>query len=118
MSTQSPKQVLFSRFAAAAKCLSHPHRLELLEQLAQGPRSVEVLGQKVGLSTANASQHLRNMLRSGIVTSARDGKFVIYRLADDAVLDLLSSLRRLCKRDSAEVAQLGRTDFDKGESVA
>ena len=93
MSTQSPKQTLFGQFAAVAKCLSHPHRLELLEQLAQGERSVEILAQKTGLSTANASQHLRNMLRTGVVTSAREGKFVVYKLADHAVLDLLSSLR-------------------------
>src|SRR6476659_640920 len=92
MSTQSPKQVLFGQFAGVAKCLSHPHRLELLEQLAQGQRSVEVLAQKVGLSTANASQHLRSMLRAGLITNTREGKFVVYRLADPAVLDLLSSL--------------------------
>lgn len=109
MSTPSPKQVLFGRFAAVAKCLSHPHRLE---QLAQGPRSVEIPGQKVGLSTANTSQHLRTTLRSGIVTSAREGKFVIYRLADDAVLDLLSALRAICERNSAEVAQVVRNYMD------
>ena len=111
MATQGPKQILFGEFAAVAKCLSHPHRLELLEQLAQGERSVEILAQKVGLSTANASQHLRNMLRAGIVTSAREGKFVIYRLADHAVLDLLSSLRTITERNSAVVEQLVRNYF-------
>src|SRR5450755_3058515 len=103
MSTQSPKQVLFGQFAGVAKCLSHPHRLELLEQLAQGERSVEILAQKVGLSTANASQHLHTMLRSGMVTSTRAGKFVVYALADPAVLDVLSSLRKIAERNSAEV---------------
>jgi rhodanese-related sulfurtransferase/DNA-binding transcriptional ArsR family regulator len=111
MSTQNPKQVLFGQYAAVAKCLSHPHRLELLEQLAQGERSVEVLAQKVGLSTANASQHLRNMLRSGMVTSRREGKFVVYKLADHAVLDLLSSLRKIAERNSAEVEKLVRNYF-------
>ena len=112
MSTQSPKQTLFGQFAAVAKCLSHPHRLELLEQLAQGERSVEILAQKTGLSTANASQHLRNMLRTGVVTSAREGKFVVYKLADHAVLDLLSSLRTITERNSAVVAQLVRNYFN------
>jgi rhodanese-related sulfurtransferase/DNA-binding transcriptional ArsR family regulator len=117
MSTQSPKQVLFGQFAAIAKCLSHSHRLELLEQLAQGERSVEVLAQKAGLSTANASQHLRSMLRSGMVTSTRDGKFVVYALADHAVLDVLSSLRKIAERNSAEVERLVRTYFDNLDSL-
>jgi rhodanese-related sulfurtransferase/DNA-binding transcriptional ArsR family regulator len=117
MSTQSPKQVLFGQFSVVAKCLSHPHRLELLEQLAQGERSVEVLSQKVGLSIANASQHLRSMLHSGLVTSTRKGKFVVYRLTDDAVLDLLSALRKIAERRSAEVAQLVRNYFDNLDSL-
>jgi ArsR family transcriptional regulator len=117
MSTPSPKQVLFGQFAAVAKCLSHPHRLELLEQLAQGERSVELLAQKVGLSTANASQHLRSMLRSGMVTSTREGKFVVYTLADHAVLDVLSSLRRIAERNSAEVEKLVRNYFDNLDTL-
>ena len=103
MSTQTPKQILFGQFAALAKCLSHPHRLELLEQLAQGERSVEILAGKLGLSTANASQHLQQMLRAGMVTSVRKGKFVVYGLADHAVLELLSSLRLIAERNSVEV---------------
>ena len=117
MSTQSPKQLLFGQFAAVAKCLSHPHRLELLEQLAQGERSVEILAQKVGLSTANASQHLRSMLRVGMVTTTRQGKFVVYKLADHAVLALLSSLRRISERNSAEVERLVRNYFDNLDSL-
>ena len=76
MSSQSPKQVLFAQFALVAKTLGHAHRLELLEQLAQGDRTVEVLAQKAGLSVANASQHLQQMRRAGLITSRREGKFV------------------------------------------
>ena len=113
MSTQTPKQILFGQFAALAKCLSHPHRLELLEQLAQGERSVEILADKLGLSTANASQHLQQMLRAGLVTSVRKGKFVVYGLTDHAVLELLSSLRLIAERNSVEVEKLVRNYFDK-----
>jgi rhodanese-related sulfurtransferase/DNA-binding transcriptional ArsR family regulator len=112
MSRQSPKQLLFAQFAAVAQALSHPHRLALLEQLAQGERSVEILAQKVGLSVANASQHLQKMLRTGMVASRRQGKFVFYRLADDAVLDLLSSLRKIAERNAAQVEQLVRSYFN------
>ena len=85
MSSPSPKSLLFAQFALVAKSVGHAHRLELLEQLAQGERSVEVLADRVGVSIANASQHLQQMRRAGLVTTRRDGKFVYYRLSDDAV---------------------------------
>lgn len=113
MSRQSPKKVLFAQFAAVAKTLSHPHRLELLEQLAQGERSVEVLARKAGVSVANASQHLRQMLRAGLITNRREGKFVLYGLSDNAVLDLMSSLGRIAGRTAAEVQQLLHSYFNK-----
>jgi ArsR family transcriptional regulator len=111
MSRPNPKQALFAQFAAVAKALGHAHRLELLEQLAQGERSVEVLAQRTGLSIANASQHLQHMRRAGMVSARRDGKFVYYRLADDAVLDLLAALRRIAERNVAEVERVVRSYF-------
>ena len=72
---------------------------------------------RVGLSTANASQHLRSMLRVGIVTTTRQGKFVVYKLADHAVLALLSSLRKISERNSAEVERLVRNYFDNLDSL-
>jgi rhodanese-related sulfurtransferase/DNA-binding transcriptional ArsR family regulator len=117
MSTRSPKLALFVQFAAVAKSLGHAHRLELLEQLAQGERSVEMLADRTGLSIANASQHLQQMLRTGLVTNRRDGKFVYYRLADDAVLDVLAALRRVAERHSAEVERLVRSYFNDRDSL-
>ena len=111
MSRPNPKQALFAQFATVAKALGHAHRLELLEQLAQGERSVEVLAQRTGLSVANASQHLQHMRRAGLVSARRAGKFVHYRLADDAVLDLLAALRRLAERNVAEVERVVRSYF-------
>lgn len=117
VSSQGPKQAVFAQFAAVAKTLGHAHRLELLEQLAQGERSVEVMAQRTGLSIANASQHLQQMRRAGLVANRRDGKFVYYRLADDAVLDLLAALRRIAERNVAEVERLVRSYFDKRDSL-
>jgi rhodanese-related sulfurtransferase/DNA-binding transcriptional ArsR family regulator len=117
MSSQGPKQALFAQFAAVAKTLGHAHRLELLEQLAQGERSVEVLAQRTGLSIANASQHLQHMRRAGMVANRREGKFVYYRLADDAVLDLLAALRRLAERNVAEVDRLVRSYFNERDAL-
>jgi rhodanese-related sulfurtransferase/DNA-binding transcriptional ArsR family regulator len=117
MSRQSPKQTLFVEFAAVAKTLGHAHRLELLEQLSQGERSVEVLAQRTGLSIANASQHLQQMRRAGLVANERDGKFIFYRLNDDAVFDLLAALRKIAERNSAEVERVIRGYFDKRDGL-
>lgn len=117
MSRQGPKQALFAQFATVAKTLGHAHRLELLEQVAQGERNVEVLADRTGLSIANASQHLQHMRRAGLVANRRDGKFVYYRLADDAVLELLAALRKIAERNVAEVERVVRSYFDARDSL-
>jgi ArsR family transcriptional regulator len=117
MSSESPKQTLFAQFAAVAKAVAHPHRLELLEQLAQGERSVEVLADRIRVSIANASQHLQHMRRAGLVTARREGKFVFYRLTDSTVLDLLASVRRIAERNSAEVDRVVRSYFHNRDSL-
>jgi ArsR family transcriptional regulator len=117
MSGESPKQILFDQFAAVAKAAAHPHRLGLLEQLAQGERSVEVLADRTRMSIANASQHLQHMRRAGLVAARREGKYVIYRLGDDAVLELLASLRHIAERNSAEVERVVRGYFQDRDSL-
>jgi rhodanese-related sulfurtransferase/DNA-binding transcriptional ArsR family regulator len=102
-----------AQFAAIAKSLGHPHRLELLEQLAQGERSVETLANRTGLSIANASQHLQHMRRAGLVATRREGKFIYYTLADDGILDVLTALRRIAERNVAEVERVVRRYFNK-----
>jgi rhodanese-related sulfurtransferase/DNA-binding transcriptional ArsR family regulator len=116
-SSESPKQALFAQFAAVAKAMAHPHRLALLEQLAQGERSVDVLADRVRVSIANASQHLQHMRRAGLVAARREGKFVFYRLADDSVLDLLASIRRVAERNLAEVDRVVRGYFNDRDSM-
>jgi len=117
MSSTNPKQALFAQFAAVAKAVAHPHRLGLLEQLAQGDRSVEVLADRTRMSIANASQHLQHMRRAGLLDARREGKFVFYRLTDDAVLALLASLRRIAERNSAEVERVVRSYFENRDNL-
>ena len=107
----SPKQALYAEFASVARAIGHPHRLEILEHLAQGEKGVEALSERVGLSIANTSQHLQQLRRAGLAVSRRDGKFILYRLADDTVLTLLSSLRRVAERNIAEVERIVRGYF-------
>ena len=111
MSRLNPKQMMFEALAEVAKSLGHAHRLEILEQLAQTERSVEAVAERVGLSIANASQHLRSMRRAGLLVSRRDGKHVIYALSDPGVLDALATLRRITERHSAEVRDIISTYF-------
>lgn len=106
MSSEGPKQVLYGHFAEVAKALGHGHRLEILELLAQGERSVEALAERAGLSIANASQNLRLMRQAGLLASRRDGKRILYRLSDPAVLDLMAALHRVGERNLAEVREV------------
>ena len=117
MSSQGPKQALFAQFAAIAKTLAHAHRLQLMELIAQGERSVDVLAQRSGLPIANASQHLQHLRRAGLVSTTRRGKFVYYRLADDAVLDLLAAIRRIAERNVAEVQSIIRSYFNDRDGL-
>ncbi|KAB2912472.1 MAG: metalloregulator ArsR/SmtB family transcription factor [Hyphomicrobiaceae bacterium] len=111
MSTVNPKRALYAQFAAVARGMAHEHRLELLELVAQGERSVEALAQQTGLSIANASQHLQQLRRAGLVTARRDGKYVLYQLADESVLDLLSVMQQVGERNVAEVDRIVRSYF-------
>ena len=117
MKRENPKQALFAEFAAVAKTLGHAHRLDLLEQVAQGERTVEILAKRTGLSVANASQHLQHLRRAGLVASRRSGKFVHYRLADDAVLDLVAALHRIAERNIAEVGRVLQSYFYERDSL-
>ena len=109
MSRPGLKQKLYGQIARIGKAACHGHRLELLEYLAQGERTVEALAKLTGLSIANASQHLRVMRHSGLVNARKEGLYVYYRLADDEVVRLLASMRRLAESQIAEVEQLVRT---------
>lgn len=105
----SPKAALLDQYALVAGALSAPARLMLLEQIAQGERGVEGLAEKTGLTIANASQHLQQLRRAGLVTSRRDGKSVIYRMSDPKTLLLMDLLSDLAERNLAQVGQILRS---------
>jgi len=117
MSSESSKQQLLACFAMIAKGLAHQHRLDLLEQLGQGERSVESLAEHAGLSIANSSQHLQRLRRAGLVAARRKGKHVFYRLADQSVVILLAALRRIGERTSAEVESVIAGYFRQRDSL-
>ncbi|MFC3325025.1 ArsR/SmtB family transcription factor [Mesorhizobium cantuariense] len=111
MSSIGPKQAIFASLAEVAQALGHAHRLELLEHIAQGERSVEGLSARVGLNFANASRHLQILRRARLVETRRDGKHVLYRLAGDAqVIELMQALGRVGERNVAEVNRV-MTDY-------
>ncbi|MBZ9868714.1 metalloregulator ArsR/SmtB family transcription factor [Mesorhizobium sp. CA15] len=117
MSIRNPKQALYEQFAIVAKALGHPLRLELIEHLAQGARSVEALAAKLGRPVANISQHLQALRRAGIVSAERDGKFVHYSLADDSVLSAFAAVRGVAERQLAEVDRIVRGYFDARDDM-
>ncbi len=106
MPGKSPKVELFEQLAGAAKALSHPVRLELLEYLGQGERNVESLAGLVGHSLANTSHHLLLLRRAGLAEARKQGVQVFYRLSGDDVVDLLGALRHTAERHNAEVERV------------
>ncbi len=97
------KDRLYGEFARIGKALASPHRLEILEVLAQGERTVESLASETGLSIANASRHLQQLRQAQLVLSRREGLFVHYRLAGREVVSLAVALRHTAEQHLAEV---------------
>jgi rhodanese-related sulfurtransferase/DNA-binding HxlR family transcriptional regulator len=102
------KDALFEAIAGMGKAFASPRRLELIDLLAQGPRSVEELARASGQSTANASQHLQALHASGVVSRERDGTRVNYSLAGPDVLRLWLELRDASASRLAEVERAAR----------
>jgi len=114
---QGPKYRLNEQFAQVAKSLSHAHKLEILELLAQGERSVEVLAKVAGLTVANTSRHLQQLRRAGLIASRKEGLYVYYRIAGDDVIDLLRSLRRTGQRHISEMNDVVIGYFNDRDSL-
>ncbi|HUZ85205.1 MAG TPA: metalloregulator ArsR/SmtB family transcription factor [Gaiellales bacterium] len=121
MGKRAFKDRLYAEFAAIGKALASPHRLELLDLLGQGERSVEELAQEAGLSLANTSAHLQVLRRARLVEADKRGLYVVYRLATPEVFTLWRTLRDLGTARLAEVDRLVATylgDRDALEAVS
>lgn len=107
------KDTIYEQFARLGKAMAAPKRLELLDLLCQGPRTVEALAEQAALSIANASQHLRVLRAARLVDAEKKGLYVEYRLADDEVCRFFVALRGLAEARLAEVEQVTRAYFDQ-----
>lgn len=109
MSGGNFKQDVYVQLARVAKAVGHANRLELLEFVCQGPRSVDELANMTRLSVANASKHLQELRQAGLVRARKEGVRVFYEVAGADVVDLLAALRTVAETRVAEVSQLLRT---------
>ena len=105
------------QFAQIAKALAHPHKLEILELLAQGERSVEALAKVANLTVGNTSRHLQQLRRAGLIASRKEGLYVFYRVAGNDVIDLLRSLRRTGQRHISDVNEVVVGYFNDRDSL-
>lgn len=108
MGDKAAKAKLFDGFGAVAKALGSGRRIEILDVLAQGPRSVEELASEIGQSVANTSHHLRTMARAGLLLSDRKGTRIVYRVASPKVTELWRALRDVASEQVAEIDRLAR----------
>ena len=111
------KDAIYEQFARIGKAVSSPKRLELLDLLCQGPRTVEALAKETGLTIANASQHLQVLRASRLVESEKEGLYVTYRLADPAVCEFFRAMRILAESRLAEVEQAKRQFLEGREGM-
>jgi rhodanese-related sulfurtransferase len=111
MSSRSPKRDLFTQLARIGTALSSAIRLEFLELLGQGERSVDDLSTLTGTAVANTSQHLQKLRQAGLIIGRKQGQFVFYRVASDKVVGLLAALARVGEAHDAEIERIVRLYF-------
>ncbi|HXF73491.1 MAG TPA: metalloregulator ArsR/SmtB family transcription factor, partial [Actinomycetota bacterium] len=108
MKGREVKEALYERFALVGKALASPRRIELLDLLCQGERTVEALAEAARMGVTNASAHLQVLRRARLVETRREGVRVYYRLADEEVCRFFFALRDLARARLAEVEQVVR----------
>jgi DNA-binding transcriptional ArsR family regulator/rhodanese-related sulfurtransferase len=116
-SLRDTKKALLEQFARVGKTLASPARLEILDLLAQGEKSVEALARRADLSVTNTSNHLKELRNVGLVTARKEGLYAYYRLADPSVHQLLRCLQDIAANQLAEVRQIVRDYFEEPVSL-
>jgi rhodanese-related sulfurtransferase len=116
VSGKGVKSLLFSQFARVSQALASGNRLELLEFLAQGERSVDSLAKLSGLSVANTSRHLQVLRQAGLVSSRKEGQFAYYSVSGGGVIKLLAALQEVAQHNVAEVTKLVHEYLDAKDS--
>lgn len=117
MSSGNFKHDLFAQFSRVGKALGNGNRLELLEYLAQGERSVDELSKVSGLTVANTSQHLQHLRQAGLVSTRKEGLKVYSRISGDDVIDMLNAMRVVAEGHVAEVGLLVNTYLTVKDSL-
>jgi rhodanese-related sulfurtransferase/predicted transcriptional regulator len=102
------KTAIYEQFARIGKAIANPSRLELLDLLCQGPRTVEALAKEAGLGLANTSQHLKALRQARLVEAEKAGLYVTYSLADEQVCQFFRSLRSVAETRLAEIREITR----------
>lgn len=117
MADRAAKQALFDAFGSVAKALGSGRRAEIVDLLAQGPRSVEAIAGEIGQSMANTSHHLQALASGGLVLSTRQGTRVIYRLAGPEVMALWRALRAVAEEHIGQIERLARDYLGEREGL-
>jgi len=111
------KDDIYEQFSRIGKAVSSPKRLELLDLICQGPRTVEVLARESSLTVANTSRHLHILRGAGLIEGHREGTYVVYQIADPAVCEFFRSMRLLAEKRLADIEQITRRFLDGREGL-
>jgi rhodanese-related sulfurtransferase len=112
------KDPLYEQFARIGHAIASPKRIEMLELLSQGPKTVEILAEQSASAVKNTSAHLRVLRQARLVETSRNGTYITYRLAADVVGDFLSSLQTLARKQLAEVEQIASRFIESRDDLA
>lgn len=105
------KNALYEQFSRTTKALAHPKRIEIIELLSQGPKTVEVIAEQTALGLKNASAQLKELKSAGLVEARKEGRYVHYFLPDQEIIDFWRHLRSFSEKRFAEIQKIATEAF-------